>query len=107
MDLLRSPLRSCTHNVQKKPVDVNFRVGKLQIRTGCKGYGTMAILYSSSDVDDTSTRVIGNFLSQVTLQYDCCEELGMQINLRKLSMELTYHKNFSPGRFLVRRYLNC
>jgi len=80
------------------PVDITFRgVGKLQIRAGCKGYGTAAILYSLSEVGNTSACVNGDLLSQVTLQYDCCEELGMQINLSKLSMDLTYHKTVTPG----------
>jgi hypothetical protein len=48
-------------------------VGKLQIRAGCKGYSTAAILYSISDVGTTSVHVKGDFLSQVTLQYDCCD----------------------------------
>ena len=80
----------------ENPTDVTLRgVGQLQIQTGCQGYGATAILYSSSEVGNTSTRVKGDFLSQVTLQYDCWEELGMQINLSKLSMDLTYHKTAS------------
>jgi len=80
----------------ENPMDATLKgAGKLQIQTGCKGYGATAILYSSSKVGNTSTRVKGDFLSQATLQYDCCEELGMQINLSKLSMDLTYHKTVS------------
>jgi hypothetical protein len=75
----------------QNPVDVKFKgVGKLQIHRGCKGYGATAILYNNSNVGNTSTRVKGDFLSQVTLQYDCSEELGVQINLSKLTMELAY-----------------
>ena len=77
-------------------MDVTLRgVGKLHIQTGCKGYGIMTILYSSSEAGTTGTRVKGDFLSQVTLQYDCCEELGMQINLSTLSIVLTYQKTVS------------
>jgi hypothetical protein len=80
----------------ENPTDVTLKgVGKLQIQTGCKGYGATAILYRSSDVGNTSTRVKGDFLSQVTLHYDCCEELGMQISLSKLSMDPSYHKTVS------------
>jgi len=67
----------------------------MQIHTGCKGYGATAIVHSSSDVGNTSTHVTGDYLSQVTLQYNSCEELGMQINLSKLSLDLTYHKTVS------------
>jgi hypothetical protein len=74
-------------------VDVKFKgVGKLQIHRVCKGYGANAILYSNSNVGNTSTRVKGDFLFQVTLQYDCCEELGVQIKLSKLTLDLAYKK---------------
>ena len=78
------------------PVDVNFKgMGKLQIYKGCKGYGATAILHSSFKVGNTSTREKGDLLSQVTLPYDCCEELGMHINLSKLTMDLAYKKTVS------------
>jgi len=67
----------------ENPTDVTLKgVGKLQIQTGCKRCGATAILYSSSDLGNTSTRVKGDFSSQVNLQYDCCKELGMQINVK-------------------------
>jgi hypothetical protein len=80
----------------ENPVDVTFKgVGKLQIHTGCKGYGATDILYISVNVNSTSTRVKGDLLSQVTLPYNCCEELDIQINFSKLSMDLNYHKTLS------------
>jgi len=80
----------------ENPVDVNFKgIGKLQIYKGCKGYGATAILHSSFNIGSANTRIKGDFLSQVTLQYDCCEELGMQINLSRLIMDLTYKKTVS------------
>jgi len=94
----------------ENPVDVNFKgVGKLQIYKGCKGYGATAILYSYSsfNIGNTSTRVKWDILSQVTLQYDCCEELGMKIKLSKLTMDLTYKKLFLTWMIwntLVRKY---
>jgi hypothetical protein len=52
------------HN--ESPVDVTFQgVGKLQIHTGCKGYGATAILYSSSNVGNVSTHVKGDLLSRL------------------------------------------
>jgi len=78
------------------PADIVLKgVGKLQIHMGCKGYGATAILYSSVNVNSTSTPVSGDFLSQVTLPYDCCEELSRQINLSTLSIYLAYHKTVS------------
>jgi len=80
----------------ENPTDVTIRgVGKLHIQTGCKGYSVMTILYSSAEAGTTSTRVKGGFLSQVTFQYDCYEELGMQISLSTLSIDLTYQKTVS------------
>jgi hypothetical protein len=82
------------HN--ENPVDVSLKgVGKLQVHPGCKGYGTTAILYGNFNVGKISTRVNGDLLSLVTLQYDCCEEIGMQVNLSKLTMDLTYRKTVS------------
>ena len=37
----------------------------------------------------------GDLISQVPLQYDCCEELGIQVNLSKLAMDLTYGRSVS------------
>jgi hypothetical protein len=82
------------HN--ENPVDVSLKgVGKLQIHPGCKGYGTTAILYGNFNVGTISTRVKGGLLSQVTLQYACCEELGMHVIHSKLTMDLTYRKTVS------------
>jgi hypothetical protein len=80
----------------KNPVDVSLkRVGKLQVQPGCKGYGTVAILSGSSSDGNISTHINGDLLSKVTLQYDCCEELGIQVNLSKLTVDLTYRKTVS------------
>jgi len=46
-------------------------------------------------VGNISTQIKGDLLSQVTLQYDCCEELGIRVNLSKLTMDLTYRKTVS------------
>ena len=59
---------------------------------GFKGYSTTIILYGNSNVGNINTQIKGDILSQVTLQYDCCEELGIHVNLSKLTMDLTYKK---------------
>ena len=75
------------------PVDVCLKgVGKLQVHPGCKGYDNTALLYSDSMVGKISTQIKGDLLSRVTLGYDCCDELGFQINLSHLTMDLTYRK---------------
>jgi hypothetical protein len=78
------------------PADVSLKgIGKLQVHPGCKGYDTTAILYGNSNVGNVSTQLKGDLISQVPLQYDCCEELGIQVNLSKLTMDLTYRKTVS------------
>jgi hypothetical protein len=80
----------------ENPVYVSLKgAGKLQVHPGCKGYGTTAILYCSSNIGNISTQLKGDLLSQVTLQYHCCEELGIQVNLSKLAVDLTYRKTVS------------
>jgi hypothetical protein len=77
-------------------VDVSLKgIGKLQVHPGCKVYGTTAILYGYSNVDSVSTQRKGDLISQVPLQYDCCKELGIQVNLSKLTTDLTYRKTVS------------
>jgi hypothetical protein len=77
-------------------VDVSLKgVGKLQVHPGCKEYGNTAILYGSSMVGNISTQIKGDLLSQVTIQYDCCEELGIWVNLSELTVDLTYRKTVS------------
>jgi hypothetical protein len=53
------------------------------------------VLYSDSIVDNSSTQIKGDLLSQITLQHDCCEELGMPVNLSTLSLDLAYRKTAS------------
>jgi hypothetical protein len=80
----------------ENPVDVSLKgIGKLQVHPGCKGYGTTTILYGNSNVGNVSTQMKGDLISQVPLQYDCCKELGIQVNLSKLAMDLTYRRTVS------------
>jgi hypothetical protein len=65
------------------------------VHPSCKVYGTTAILYGYSNVGNVSTQLKGDLISQVPLQYYCCEELGFQVNLSKLTMDLTYRKTVS------------
>ena len=41
-------------------------------------------------VNSSSTIVKGDVLSQVTVQYDCCEEAGVRVNLSQLTLDLPY-----------------
>jgi hypothetical protein len=78
------------------PIDITVRgTGKLYVHPGCKGYSTTAILYGSVTINNSSTFVKGDFLSQVTVQYDCCEEAGVRVNLSQLTLDLPYARKFA------------
>ena len=73
------------------PVDVRLKgVGKLQVYPGCKGYSTSSLLYGSSIVGNTSAQITGDLVSQIDLQYACCEELGVKVNFSQLTVEVVY-----------------
>lgn len=75
------------------PIDVSImRVGKLSIRSGCKGYSASAILQATDTGLGNATLEGGDLLSQVPLQHECCEELGVTLNLSALTLEVS-HQN--------------
>ncbi len=79
-----------------KPIDITVRgTGKLYVHPGCKGYSTTAILYGSVTISNSSTIEKGDFLSQVTTQYECCDEAGMRINLSQLTLDLPYTRKIA------------
>jgi hypothetical protein len=79
------------HN--NNPVDVRLKgLGKLQVHPGCKGYSTSTLLHGSSIVGSTSAQITGDLLSQIDLQYACCEELGIKVNFSQLPVEIAYRK---------------
>jgi len=81
---------------ENNPVDVHLKgVGKLQIHPGCKGYSASILLYGSSIVGNVSAQITGDLLSQINLQYDCCEELGVKVNFSQLPVEIAYKKTVS------------
>jgi hypothetical protein len=74
-------------------VEVRLKgVGKLQVYPGCKGYSTSTLLYGSSIVGNISAQITGDLLSQIDLQYACCEELGTKVNFSQLPVEIAYRK---------------
>ena len=78
----------------RNPVDVGLKgVGRLQVYSGCKGYGTTAILYGNSNAGNVSKQLRGDLISQVPLLYNCCEDPGFQVNLSRLSVDLRYRKS--------------
>ena len=81
---------SCHNN---NPVDIRLESeGNLQVHPGCKGYSTSTLLYGSSIFGNTSAQITGDFLSQIDLQYACCEDLGVKVNFSQLPVEIAYRK---------------
>ena len=75
------------------PLDFRLKVvGNLQVHPGCKGYSTSTLLYGRSIVGNTSVQITGDRLSQIDLQYACCEELGVKVNFSQLPVEIAYRK---------------
>jgi hypothetical protein len=56
---------------------------------------TTAILYGNFNAGNVTTQMKGDLISQVPLQYDCCEELGIHVNLSKMTMDLAYKRTVS------------
>jgi hypothetical protein len=81
---------------EQDPTDVILGgVGKLHINTGCKGYTTTALLQTSLTITGNSTLKGGDLLTQIPLQYDCCEELGIKFNISNLPLELKFKETVS------------
>jgi len=75
------------------PVDVHLKgIGKLQFHPGCKGYSPNTLLYGISVVGDTSMQVAGDFVSQIDINYVCCEELRAKVNLCRMPVDIAYKK---------------
>ena len=73
----------------KQPTDVNLvGVGRLSLSPGCKGYSVSVVLHTSNVITSGTTLAGGDSLSQIPLQYDCCEELGVAVKLTALSLEI-------------------
>jgi hypothetical protein len=75
------------------PMDISIiRIGKLSIRSGCRGYSASAILQAKDTGQSNATLEGVDLLSQVPLQHECCEELGVALKLSGLTLEVP-HKN--------------
>ena len=76
-----------------RPVDVHLKgIGKLQLHPGCKGYSPNTLLYGISVVGNSSMQVAGDFLSQIDINYVCCEELRAKVNLCRMPVDIAYKK---------------
>ena len=75
---------------------VNLKgIGKLEVRSGCKGYSISTYLYGNSVVGNTSMQIAGDFLSQIDLKNVYCEELKVKVNSCQTPLELAYKKTIA------------
>jgi hypothetical protein len=65
-------------------------IGKLNINTGCKGYGTSAMLQTSVILKTNSSLKGDDELSQLPLRFDCCEELRLEFNVSSLPLNTEF-----------------
>ena len=73
------------------PMDVTVvGVGKFSMRQGRKAYSDSTVLQTNLIVMSNETSKKGDFLSQVPLQYECCEELGVDLKLFDMPMDTPY-----------------
>jgi hypothetical protein len=75
------------------PMDVTIvGVGKFSMRQGCKAYGDTTVLRTNLLVRSNETCKKGDFLSQVPLQYECCEELGVDLKWFDMPIDTPYKR---------------
>jgi hypothetical protein len=76
---------------EKEPIDVVLRnTGKLKIEAGCKGYSQTALLSTKNEIKVNTSRCGGDLLSKVESQFNCCEQLGISINLSNIDLDLKF-----------------
>jgi hypothetical protein len=75
----------------KEPVEVVLRyTGKLKIQSGCKGYNKTALLSTESEIRVNTSRNGGDLLSKVDSEFECCESLGISINLSHVDLDMKF-----------------
>jgi hypothetical protein len=70
-------------------------VGKFSMEQGCKAYSDPIALQTNRIVVSNETSKPGDFPSQVPLQYECCEELGVNLKLFDFLVGTPYKKVFT------------
>jgi len=69
----------------KDPVDMPLKgAGRMSVDPTCKGYSKAALLQPIRATKVNTSNARKHRLAQVQLHNDCCEELGIRVNLSKL-----------------------
>jgi hypothetical protein len=76
-----------------------LRTGTISDNSGCKGYryrySVSEVIQANSTAVSNRTLQEGDLLSQVSLQYECYEDFGINFNLSGFSLDIP-HKNIIP-----------
>jgi hypothetical protein len=67
-------------------------MGKLGINTSCRGYSKYALSQTHSVITVNSLIQAKDLMSEVNLEYECCEQLSMKFNRSSIHLN-TYFKN--------------
>jgi hypothetical protein len=82
--------------VDKHPVDVIVSgIGNLAIGADCKGFGKSALFQPHSITNMATEGFRSDFLSKVHLEYDCCEELNVKLNISTIHLNTSYKHTVS------------
>jgi hypothetical protein len=64
--------------------------GKLTIQVRCKGYSVTALLSTKSDIQANTSKYGGDLLSKVESPFECCENLGIPLNLSHIELDMKF-----------------
>jgi len=80
----------------RDPIDVPLKgVGKLSIDSNCKGYSRAALLQPLRTARTNASSAKEHRLAQIPLHNECCEELGTEVNISKINLNLKFQQTVS------------
>ena len=76
---------------ERPPVDVVVSgIGKLGLSASCKGFGKSALFQTHTILNAENQGYESDFIAKVNLEYNCCEELNMKLNISTLHLNTSY-----------------
>jgi hypothetical protein len=75
----------------RAPVNVALSgISKLGINTSCKGYSKSSLLQTHSVVTVNNSIQAKDLMSEVKLEYECCEELSIKLNISSIHLNANF-----------------
>jgi len=75
----------------RDPTDIPLKgAGRLSVDPSCKGYSRAALLQPLRTTKVNASNTKEHRLAQIPLQHECCEELGTNMNVEKLKLNLNF-----------------